>query len=79
MENKLQIHELINELQFATDLSTPLKTVLLLQNGLKALKENDCYQTILKKGSYTNRQKYNYDKVTLANFRLPICKTICKG
>lgn len=49
MESKLQILELKNELQFATGLSTPLKTVLSLQNGLKALKENGSYQTILKK------------------------------
>ena len=51
MQSKLLIDELVNELQFATGLSTPLTTVMLLQNGLEALKKDGTYDAILKKWS----------------------------
>lgn len=49
MQSKLQVHELKNDLEFATGLSTPIKTVLLLQNGLNVLKKDGSYAAILKK------------------------------
>jgi polar amino acid transport system substrate-binding protein len=49
MQSKMQIQELVSELQFATGLATPLATVLTLQKGLIALKNNGSYDAILKK------------------------------